>query len=186
MSRIHNVQRVNGKVDPHVTMSFRDFTYDIGVYQDANGIYLHFDQSWHWCENDGSAFLLWGKLKPGEKNHITSRSTATYVKDQVYIETFRDNQACVLCLPEDPRMYLEYDVVDANGVLQQTRLDLGKDALEMQVQKNFKKIKKNTGRRRHMLKKATNYQKIPRPSSCFFMSDGTFRYKPGEIRPMLD
>lgn len=82
-------------------------------------------------------------------------------------------------------MYLEYDVVDANGVLQQTRLGLGKDALEMQVQTNFKKIKKNAGRRRHMLIYA-EYQKIPRPSSCFFMSDGTFRYKPGEIRPMLD
>lgn len=179
-----NVQRVNGDVEPHVTMSFRDFTDDIGVYQDANGIYLHFRGAWHWCENDGSAFLLWGKLEDREKNHIKSRTL--YVKDQVYIETFRGGQACVLCLPEDPRRYLEYDVVDANGVLQQTRLDLGKDALEMQVQKNYKKNKKNSNRRRHTLIKATNYQKIPRPSSCFFMSDGTFRYKPGEIRPMLD
>ena len=181
MSRIHNVQRVDGNVEPHVTMSFRGGPERrIGVYQDANGIYLHFRQAWHWCENDGSAFLLWGKLSKKEKTLITTRVRTTYGKEQVYIETFQDGQACVLCLPENPRMYLECDIVDANGMLQQTRLDPDKEALETEL------LTKNAERHRHTLIKATNYQKIPRPSSCFFMSDGTFRYKPGEIRPMLD
>lgn len=186
MSDIHNVQRVNGNVIPNAIMVFRGGS-EIGVYQDANGIYLHFNKAWHWCENDGSAFLLWGKLSTSEKKRIKARATTTYVKDQVYIETFRDGQACVLCLPVDPRMYLEYDVVDAKGVLQQTRLDPDKEALEMHLQNKFNKTMKklNKKRQRHTLIYA-EYRKEPKPPSYFFMSDGTFRYKPGEIRPMLD
>ena len=180
MSRIHNVQRVNGKVEPHAIMEFRGGPERyIGVYQDANGIYLHFRGAWHWCENDGSAFLLWGELTKKEKNFITSRVRTMYGKGQVYIETFQGGQACVLCLPENPRMYLECDIVDANGVLQQTRLDPDKEALEIDL------LSKMKNRQCHTLIYA-KYHKTPKMKSCFFMSDGTFRYKPGDIRPMLD
>lgn len=197
---IHDVQ-VLQDIDPktipnHAIMEFRHYPRPIGVHQYIDSIFLLFQgpeknsARWHGCLNDGetrSAFLLWGELQPHEERRITSRVNSN-VNDQVYIECFRGEAACVLCLPVNARTYLEYDVVDANGVLQQTRLDPDKDPIEKKHREPTKasKKRKQVESMRYFLVRTT-INPIPQAQrSCFFMSDGTFRYVPGAIRPMLD
>lgn len=189
MTHIHKVQSVDIDVEAQAVMIFRDFTYAIGVYQDANGIYLSLQagdqQSWYRCENDGSAFLLWGELNDNLKE--TQRINERAPKDQVYIETFREGSACVLCLPVHAGAYLEYDLVDTTGELQRTRIEYNQSPLEDQQHvksRRWKKLKLSS--QRYFLIRADYNTNQTMQTSCFFMSDGTFRYKPGDIRPMLD
>ena len=169
-------------------MTFRNYTERIKVFQHGADIFLYFRGSWHACQNDGNqktAFRLWGDLNPHEVKRIKLRMSG-FVRDQVFIESFRNNEACVLCLPVNPRLYLEYDVVDANGMLQQTRLDPDTDPFEKRQIEPSRQTAKKVKSTRHFLIH-TDYRDMPSMQrSCFFMSDGTFRYVPGAIRPMLD
>lgn len=183
MTHIHKVQRVDGDAEAQAVMTFRDFTGNIGVYQHDDRIFLKFGGHWHECVSDGSAFLLWGELNDNLKE--TQRIKKRAPKDQVYIETFREGSACVLCLPEYAGAYLEYDLVDTTGELQRTRIEYDQPPLEDQQHKKSRAWKKLSSQR-YFLMRADYNTNQPMQTSCFFMSDGTFRYKPGDIRPMLD
>ena len=173
------------------TMYFRDFPGDLSIWQSDLGasagtqIYMFYNASWYRCNVTGKhscVFLLKGALTDVEKNHIRHRSRKQ-LGDQVYLESFRDGAAVVLCLPVDVRDYLEFDIVNEKGIMQITQLhDKSVEILRQTNRKN------DIESRRFFLCKTamSNIPKTPKTSTCFFMSDGTFRYVPGAIRPMLD
>lgn len=182
---------MDGQVEAQAVMTFRDFEEEIGVYQHDDRIFLKFRGEWHECVSDGkpmTAFLLWGELNNNFKE--TQRINDRAPKDQVYIETFREGSegsACVLCLPVHAGAYLEYDLVDTTGELQRTRIEYNQSPLEDQQHVKTRRWKKTKlSSQRYFLMRATYDTNQPMQTSCFFMSDGTFRYKPGDIRPMLD